>query len=198
MNWILDTSEYVPRMHCGNWPIWLIVVFITANWSIAVAYYMIPCTLFYFWKKKRLAVKKHWIILLFCTFIFMCGTTHVLEGLMFWWPAYRFLTLVDIVTAYVSLLTAIMLIPVVRYKMLYKTSYEYELLQIELHKKIEEEEEMLKNIRVINHDLANRVQYLEYMVAERGWITKEQLKLHELKTIVHNFRSQYRERSSRG
>jgi hypothetical protein len=197
MKWIFDTTSFIPRLQCGEWSTTLVILYIIANWLIALSYYAIPIILYVFWAKRRLVIEKHWIILLFIGFILLCGTTHLLEGLTFWWPAYRFLTLMDLATAIMSLTTAGFLIPVIRFKLHYKTPKEYEALQKILEKKSKEEQEMVLKIREINHELANRIQYLQNMLSLQGWISDKQLKLHELKGIVESLRSEYRPKVER-
>lgn len=191
MRWLFESAEFVPKTACGGW---VAILYIITNWAIAFSYYTIAITFFYYWRKKHLAIQKHWMIIIFIIFISLCGTIHLLDGLSFWFPIYRFLSLVDFITAWISLLTAGLLIPVIRYKLLYKTAKEYEDLQKILEAKNREEHEMITKIREINHELANRVQYLENTIAVQGWITERQLKLYELKHIVTNLREQYKEK----
>ena len=40
----------------------------------------------------------------------MCGSTHIVDALMFWWPGYRLNALLRVVTALVSVATAFALI----------------------------------------------------------------------------------------
>lgn len=45
------------------------------------------------------------LYLLFIGFIVLCGLTHLLDGLMFWWPAYRLSALMRFFTALISVVT---------------------------------------------------------------------------------------------
>ena len=53
------------------------------------------------------------IVWLFGAFILACGTTHLMEAIIFWWPAYRLAGLIKLLTAIVSWATIIALVPVV-------------------------------------------------------------------------------------
>lgn len=192
MNWLFDTSLFMKRSDCGHWSEELRDVYIAGNLIIMFSYYMIPLLLFYIWRKKRVSFDNHWILVLFASFIFLCGTTHLLDVLTFIWPAYRFITLVDLLTGFVSLITAILLIPVVRFVLTYKTPKEYLKLQIELEERIKEEQEIVNQVRDINHELAGRVQYLENTVEYQGWMNAQHLKLGQLKHIVERLRDTYR------
>jgi DNA integrity scanning protein DisA with diadenylate cyclase activity len=189
--WIFDTLEFVPKNQCENWSTSLIVYYLIGNWLIALSYFLITILLLLFWKNKHEDIIKHWIILLFAAFILLCGTTHLLEGLSVWWPAYRLFTLFEILTGIVSFITAIYLIIVVQFKLKYKTPAQYEAIQKQLEEQIKQEHETMKKVQQINHDLANRAQVLENILAHQGWISAQQLKLSELKNIITNLRSQY-------
>src|SRR5689334_12693062 len=52
------------------------------------------------------------VFLLFGAFILSCGTTHLMEAIIFWWPAYRLAGLIKLATALVSWTTVLALIRV--------------------------------------------------------------------------------------
>ena len=106
---LFDTSDFPARWFCGNWTAghgWLHIVSDIAIWS---AYFAIPCILGYFmWRRKDFPFRG--ILLLFASFILLCGTTHLMEAIIFWWPAYRFAGVIKFLTASVSWITALSLI----------------------------------------------------------------------------------------
>ncbi|MGB2611182.1 MAG: sensor histidine kinase, partial [Isosphaeraceae bacterium] len=72
----------------------------------------IPCILVYFvLRKKDMPFRA--IFWLFGAFILACGTTHLMEAIIFWWPAYRLAGLIKLFTAIVSWTTVIALVPLV-------------------------------------------------------------------------------------
>jgi len=77
-------------------------------WS---AYIAIPCVLAYFVLRKR-DVPFRTIFWLFGAFILACGTTHLMEAILFWWPAYRLAGVIKLFTAVVSWGTVLALVPV--------------------------------------------------------------------------------------
>ena len=105
-------TDFVPRAQCvGDRPeiIWLHVC---SDAAIAISYYSIPLALAYFlFKRKDLAFG--WMFKLFAGFILACGTTHVLGVVAYWYPMYRLDGLVKAVTALLSILTAVMLWPLI-------------------------------------------------------------------------------------
>lgn len=108
---LFDTSDFPPRWHCGNWSEghgWLHILSDLGVWS---AYVAIPCVLGYFVARKR-DVPFRMIFWLFVAFILACGTTHLMEAIIFWWPAYRLAGVIKLFTAIVSWGTVFALIPV--------------------------------------------------------------------------------------
>lgn len=86
------------------WAMWLIVA---GNALSVLAYTLIPVTiLFVVWKRKDLLY--NWMFLLFGTFIVLCGATHALHIMIFWYPAYRFEAVVEFLTFIASFATFLM------------------------------------------------------------------------------------------
>ena len=51
-------------------------------------------------------------MLLFSAFVFACGTTHLVEAFIFWFPVYRLAGLLKVATASVSWVTVAAFVPV--------------------------------------------------------------------------------------
>lgn len=105
---LFDTSNFPPRWSCGNWtPVhgWTHII---ADTVIFLAYAAIPVSLAVVVTRRRdLPQAPIWI--LFALFIFACGFTHLVEASIFWLPWYRFSALMKVVTALVSVATAVVL-----------------------------------------------------------------------------------------
>lgn len=108
---IFNTEGFPPRWLCGSWTPFHGWLYIVSDWLIWGAYTSIPFILVYFLQKRKDIIFPK-IIWLFAVFIFACGTTHLLDGLMFWWPAYRFTGLIEVWTAIISWVTVFALIRV--------------------------------------------------------------------------------------
>lgn len=109
---LLDVSDFPARWYCGNWSAghgWLHILSDVAIWG---AYMVIPLLLTYFLLRRR-EIPFTPIFWLFAAFIFSCGTTHLLEAGIFWWPAYRLSGVVKLLTALVSWATVLALIPAI-------------------------------------------------------------------------------------
>ena len=109
----LFDTDFMPHAYCLRTPfvIWLHVL---SDGLIALAYAAIPIALLrLFWRRKhREDLSFHWIFLLFAAFILGCGATHALAIVTLWTPIYRFEGLVKLLTALVSIATAVFLIRV--------------------------------------------------------------------------------------
>ena len=109
---LLSTDGFPPRWHCGDWSSFHGWLYIASDLGVWSAYTAIPAVLIYFvWRNKTIPFKG--IFLLFGAFILACGLTHLLDAVMFWWPAYRLLGLVEFLTAIVSWATVVALVPLV-------------------------------------------------------------------------------------
>jgi PAS domain S-box-containing protein len=109
---LLDTSDFPPRWDCGLWTPehgWLHILSDLGVWT---AYLAISCVLGYFVVRRK-DVPFRAIFWLFVAFILACGTTHLMEAIIFWWPAYRLAGLIKLLTAIFSWATVLALVPLV-------------------------------------------------------------------------------------
>jgi len=105
-------ADFMPHGHCFFWRpevLWLNVI---SDILIGIAYYSIPLTLLYFIIKRR-DIPFHWMFVMFGAFIFLCGTTHLVDVWTTWSAVYRLEGIVKLMTAVVSLTTAVLLIPLI-------------------------------------------------------------------------------------
>ena len=107
-----DTTGFPARWNCGTWSGPLGWLTIGSDIGIWLAYLCIPLTLAYMVGKRR-DLPYPGVVLLFVAFILLCGTTHLIEAIIFWRPVYRFAALVKLLTAAVSWLTVFALVPLV-------------------------------------------------------------------------------------
>lgn len=122
---LFDTSGFPPRWQCGAWSEahgWLHILSDLGIWS---AYFAIPCILVYFIQRRQ-DVPFRAIFWLFGAFILACGTTHLMEAAIFWWPAYRLAGGIKLLTAIVSWATIVALVQVVPKALVMRTPEELE------------------------------------------------------------------------
>lgn len=104
---------FLPHGYCLTWNPWLIAGHAAADALIGLAYYSIPPALIYF-KRRNPELQYGWLFLMFSGFIFACGTGHFIDIANLWWPRYELQATVKIVTAALSVLTALLAWPMVR------------------------------------------------------------------------------------
>ncbi|MGB3668537.1 MAG: hypothetical protein WA984_00390, partial [Phormidesmis sp.] len=83
----LPSSQYIPHGHCYLWQTPLVALHMTSDLLIALSYFSIPLTLVYFvYKRKHLFPVR--LLLLFGSFILLCGLGHVFDVVTLWYPIY--------------------------------------------------------------------------------------------------------------
>lgn len=108
----LFESDFMPHGGCYFWQPDILWLHVGSDALIALAYYSIPAALWYF-VKKREDLTFSWIFILFGVFIFACGTTHLMSLWTTWHATYRIEGVIKLVTALVSLATAVLLWPLI-------------------------------------------------------------------------------------
>lgn len=144
---IFNNEAFMPHGHCYLWNPNLLWLHVLSDAVITLSYYAIPVVLVYFIFKKQ-SVPFNWLVLLFALFIFGCGTTHLMEIINVWKSEYALSGFIKLFTAIVSILTAILLIPVVP-KLLAISSFDlafmsHETMQQEIQR-LREENKKLKS-----------------------------------------------------
>lgn len=146
---LFDTSDFPPRWKCGSWTEahgWLHILSDLGVWS---AYVAIPCVLMYFaWRKRDLPFRG--IFWLFGAFILACGTTHLMEALIFWWPVYRLAGVIKLLTALVSWATVLALIPITPRALALRTPQD-------LDREVSERRRAEQELRQMQAELESRV-----------------------------------------
>lgn len=110
LNDLLLSQGFVPHGYCLSWSPQLIWSMVAANAIIGLSYYSIPLGLMYFVRQHR-ELRFNWLLVMFSLFIFACGTTHFIDIINIWRPVYRLDAVVKILTATVSIMTAVALWP---------------------------------------------------------------------------------------
>lgn len=105
-------SHFLPHGYCLTWDPPLLWTMVASNFLIGTSYYSIPIALVFFIRRQKQR-QFSWILVMFSIFIFACGTTHLLEIVDIWVPIYHVDAAVLSLTAAVSLVTAVMLWPLV-------------------------------------------------------------------------------------
>jgi PAS domain S-box-containing protein len=176
-NIFISSGPFIPHGHCYLWQTNLVGLHILSDGLIALAYYSIPTTLFYF-VNKRQDLPFHWIFLLFSGFIVACGTTHLMEIWTLWYPTYWLSGLIKALTAIISVFTAIQLVPLVPKALALPSPAQLEQanqqLQTEITERLRIEAELRKYqnhledlVAVRTNELTTTNEQLQQEIAER-------------------------------
>ena len=103
---LFDTSDFPDRWRCGQWSDFHGWLHIVSDIAVFGAYVTIPFVLLYFLRRRK-DVPFPKVFLLFVAFVFACGTVHLIEATIFWWPIYRVSAVMKLITAIVSWATVI-------------------------------------------------------------------------------------------
>jgi signal transduction histidine kinase/ActR/RegA family two-component response regulator len=147
---------FMPHGMCYLWQpgvLWLNVV---SDALITVAYFSIPFTLLYF-VRKRADLQFNWMFVCFAVFIVACGTTHLMEIVVVWLPAYWVTGGVKALTALASVPTAVLLVKLVPQALLLPSPRALEQVNQELRREMADRELAQSAVRRMNEDLEQRV-----------------------------------------
>ena len=110
---LFDTAGFLPHGVCLLWRPDILALHAISDLIIAIAYFSIPLAIVWFVRRRTDLIAEHRrIALLFSLFILGCGLTHVFGVIILWRPLYVADGLVKAFTALVSILTAVLLWPV--------------------------------------------------------------------------------------
>ncbi|MEH2163838.1 MAG: PAS domain S-box protein [Nostoc sp.] len=137
LNNFFFTSQFIPHGHCYLWKPGLVWLHLVSDVLTGLAYYSIPVMLVYF-VRKRQDVPFGWIFLMFGTFIVACGTNHLMDVWTLWYPTYWLSGLLKAFTAFVSVLTAIELMPLISQVLALPSPTQLETANFQLAKEIAE------------------------------------------------------------
>jgi signal transduction histidine kinase len=153
---LFTEGPFVPHGHCFLWHPPLVWLHIISDALIALSYYSIPFTLLYFVNRRK-DLPFDWIFMMFGAFIVLCGTTHVFEIWTLWYASYWTEGFVKVITAAVSIITAIVLVPLVPKALALPSPAQLEAANLALEKEIGDRKLAEENVRKLNQELEQRV-----------------------------------------
>ena len=111
-DYLFGAASFMPHGYCLLWRPDLVALHSASDLVTAAAYFSIPAALFVF-ARRRNDLQFKWLFGLFVAFILACGTTHLLDLITLWQPAYGLQGLVKAITAVLSAVTAVALWPMI-------------------------------------------------------------------------------------
>ena len=107
---LVSTNDYLPHAYCIRWSPPLIWTFAFSDIVIFLSYFSMPVALAYF-AHRRKDFPYPWLLWFFAAFIMACGTTHLMDAVVLWYPLYELDALLKVVTAIISVISAVILWP---------------------------------------------------------------------------------------
>jgi PAS domain S-box-containing protein len=105
-------TDFLPHGFCYQWNTTLLLLHVISDGLITLSYFCIPIALIYV-VKKRGDLPFNWIFFMFGGFIVSCGITHFMEIWTIWHATYLLSGVLKAATAALSVLTAVMMIPMI-------------------------------------------------------------------------------------
>ncbi|WP_333874168.1 sensor histidine kinase [Methylobacter sp.] len=109
---LLAVNGYLPHGYCLSWSPLLVLTYVVSDVLIFLSYSSMPLALAYF-ARQRKDFPYRWLLWMFAAFILACGTTHLMGAIVLWLPLYGLDALLKAATAFVSVMTAIALWPLI-------------------------------------------------------------------------------------
>ncbi len=97
----------MPHGHCYIWQPHILWTHVVSDMIIALSYFSIPIAIIIFARKRAQDIKDQKVLKLFSIFIVACGVTHIVGIITVWQGIYGLHGLTKLITATVSLVTAI-------------------------------------------------------------------------------------------
>src|SRR5262249_6753013 len=147
---------YMPHGYCLLWDPWLVTLHAASDILIFGAYSAIPLAIWIF-VTKRPNIEMRGLARLFAAFILWCGMTHLFNVITLWHPVYEVQGLVKATTAAVSVVTAVLIFPLIPKALAIPSPNELQLANAELGREIAAHKRTLEELRAVRADLEQRV-----------------------------------------
>ncbi len=174
---MFSTPGFMPHGHCYLWQPATLWLNVSSDGLIAAAYYAIPFTLYSYVHERRAEIPYPGIFLMFAAFIFLCGTTHVLEIWTVWHANYNIAGGLKLVTGVVSVITMLALFRIMPKAMLLRSP-----LQLQ-----QEVELRTTELDQLNQQLRAQIAARDF--AEKQLRDQDRRKDEFLATLAHELRN---------
>ncbi|MEI7613878.1 MAG: PAS domain S-box protein [Betaproteobacteria bacterium] len=160
-------SGYLPHGYCISWSTPLVLTYVISDVVIFLSYFSMPLAIGYF-ARQRKDFPYRWLLWMFAAFIMACGATHLMGVVVLWYPLYHLDALFKATTAFVSVITAFTLWPLIPHALKIPSPAQLQKVNEELQKEIEErkrvEDELLQAKEAAEESLQNEREMLAAIV----------------------------------
>ena len=182
----LSDDDFMPHGMCYLWRPGVLSLHIVSDGLIALAYFTIPFTLFYFVAKRR-DLQFQWMFACFGVFIVACGATHLMDVVVIWHPLYWVSGALKAVTALASVPTAVLLAKLIPTLLALPSPATLETANSALGMEIVERRRVETEIREMNDALEARV------TRRTAQLRTEDLKMLQVQAKSEQLESQNRD-----
>ena len=151
-----NSSGFIPHGYCLHWSPGLIWTYVGSDAVIALSYYSIPIALWTF-ARRRTELPFSWLFFMFALFILACGTTHLIAILVIWQPVYWLDAGIKSLTALASLITAVVMWPLIPKALALPSPKQLETVNDNLRREIAARRKTEEQLQALNRELEDRV-----------------------------------------
>jgi two-component sensor histidine kinase len=153
--WLTGIAYYA-HGYCLSWDPWLIAAHAGSDFLIFGAYTAIPIAILIF-VHRRPQLEMKGLARFFAAFIFWCGLTHLSSMITLWQPIYDIQAVVKIITAAISIPTAILIFFLIPQALAIPSPSELQLANQRLQSEVSAHNLTLHDLRQIQLELEDKV-----------------------------------------
>ncbi|HUO33844.1 MAG TPA: hypothetical protein VMU43_02525, partial [Candidatus Acidoferrum sp.] len=157
---LFGPGDFMPHGYCYLWDPGLVWLHVVSDSLIALSYFSIPVTLWWFVRKRK-DLPFSWIIALFALFIVACGATHAMEIWNLWHADYWLSGVIKAITAAASVLTAVLLVRVFPEALKVPSTAQWIRANAELQKEIQTRRDLELDLRVRESSYREQAELLD-------------------------------------
>lgn len=155
-----EIQTFLPHGYCFSWQKDLVSLHVVANVLIAAAYFTIPVTLWTF-VRRRTDLRFRGAFVMFGLFIMACGVTHLMDVWTLWYPDFWLDGGLRLLTAVVSIATAVVLCQLVPVALGLPGPDTLKLANEELRAEIARRQAYEDELRAVNERMTRQIDELE-------------------------------------
>ncbi len=148
---LFSLKDLIPHGYCLAWSPLLLWLSVISDGLITLSYYFIPLAMIYFLRQRK-TLPYPGLLVLFAAFIVACGTTHLLSAITIWIPLYWLDVVFKVITALLSVATAIAILRMLPNALKIPTISEY---QSEIQARLDVEAALWNSEKKFNFILDN-------------------------------------------
>ncbi len=183
-------NQMPPHGHCYLWNDQLVFLHVVSDSLITASYFSIPIALVYLIRHRE-DLQFNYIFQMFGLFIFACGLTHLINIYNVWYGAYWFSGAIKAVTAAASVVTAIMIWPLMPKVLAVPSNSRLRALNEDLQIKSEQNLLQRRELEKVSMQLADlvteRTAELEEIRTIRNQLEKNNLELSRSNEALQQF-----------